>query len=119
MRALICSIALLSASCATTKTALLISGSTIQTAGEAFVKVSGIMNDQLDKKSIPEDKYMQWAEFATKFQAVYPAAVHVWKMAKLANDSAMQAKAAEMIAILLPDLIKFASEVGVIVEELK
>lgn len=119
MRALLCSIALLAASCAHTKDALLISGATIQTAGEQFVAVAELMNDQLDNKKITTEKYMQWAEFASKFQAVYPAAVHIWKMARLANDKVMQDKAAELIVAMIPELVKFASEVGIVVDEVK
>lgn len=99
--------------------ALVITGNTLQAAGEQFLVVAAVMEELATEGKLTEEQYARWAEFGTKFQRVYPAAVHLWKVAVLNRDAALERQAEAILMTLLPELLMFAQELGVTLEVLK
>lgn len=110
-------IALLS-SCAHTS-GLLITGHSLNMVGEQFVVVASYMDEAVKQDQVTHDQYQKWAEFGTKFQAAYPAAVHLYKVAVITNDKILEQKAIDALNALIPELLRFAAEVGVTIEALQ
>lgn len=109
---------LLTSSCTTTQ-ALLITTNSLNMVGEQFLAVHAAMEIAADNGKITPEQYGKWVEFGTKFQAAYPAARQLWKIAVLTGDAILEKQATEMLSTLIPELLKFADEMGVLIMELK
>lgn len=99
--------------------ALIISGNSLKMIGDGFVATSKAMDEAATEGKISAEQYFKWADFGTKFQNTYPAAVHLWKMSVMLNDKELQQKSAELLMVLIPELITFAQEIGVTIMVLK
>lgn len=117
-KTLACLSSLLLLACSHTD-ALIISGHSLNVIGEGFVETAEAMNKAALKGDISSDKYFKWAEFGTKFQATYPAAVHLWRMSVILSDKELQEKSAQLLMVLIPELLQFAQEIGVTIMVLK
>lgn len=118
MRALVCSALLAVTACAHTG-GFVVSGYSLNSVGDQFVVVAAYMNEAVKSGAVSHEQYNKFAEFGAKFQAAYPAAVHLWKIAVLANDKILEQRAIDAIMALVPELLSFAQEVGLTLEELK
>lgn len=98
--------------------AFIITGQSIDTLGEQFVVVAEYMNTAVESGTVSEAQYAKWAVFGKKFQAAFPAAVQLFKIALLTEDAAMREKSIDMIALMIPELLQFAKDAGLVLEEL-
>lgn len=104
--------------CANT-TGFLITGRSLNTLGESFVEVAEAMDKGALQGAISAEQYEKWAEFGAKFQATYPAAVQLWRVSVIANDVALKNNVESTLALLIAELVQFATQVGVTVQVLK
>lgn len=99
--------------------AFLVTAQSVNAMGEQFVIVHDFM-EEAEKNGLVEPKtYAEWRTFGIKFQAAFPVAVDLLKIAILADDLAMKEKAANVIIDMLPELLKFAELTGLTITELK
>lgn len=90
---------------------LLVSGHSINAVGEQFLIVAEFMTDAVKSDNIAEEDFGKWVAFGKKFQATYPSAVHIWQVARLAQDEKLERQAMLLISELIPELLKFAAMV--------
>ena len=99
--------------------AAVVTGQTLNTAGDIFLATADEMLLLAEKGEVTAEQYDEWARFAKKFKAVYMTANELFQIAVITEDAVLEGKALEACATLIPELIKFAQRVGVRVEELK
>lgn len=99
---------ILMSACQTAKP-FVVSGESLDTLGKEFVSTARIYNRLFDERIVTSDQYRKWADFAVKFQKVYPIAVNSWKSARLANDKAAEQKVNESMVIVAKELASLTS----------
>lgn len=94
-------------------TPFVVSGESLDAAGKAFVQVGQTYNRELDAKRVTPEQYRDWAQFARKFQQVYPSAVQLWKSSITVNDAALQKQSSAIVTALVTELSRLGAVVGV------
>lgn len=83
---------------------LVVSGDTLNVAGQTFIATSKAMDAALQLKAVTPEQYAKWSTFKPTFQASFDLAVQLWKSAREANDSILQGHAEAVIQQLLSEL---------------
>lgn len=112
-------IALLSLVGCTHQHAFLITAQSMTAAADQFIVVHDYMEEAAKAGTVEPKTYQAWRNFGLKFQAAFPLALDLFKVAVLADDMVMKEKAADIIIALMPDLLKFAEDTGLVLTELK
>jgi hypothetical protein len=106
MRASLLALVLFS-SCASQKTAFIVTGESLKVLGNQAADVSAAMNKGLDEGKVKPEDYRVWAEFAKRFQLFYPTAVDTWNAAQVINDNLLAGQVGEAIGRMAAELGKF------------
>ncbi len=96
-----------------------VSGQVLNTLGQEFVHVAAEFEAGFASGKISSDAYGKFREFGMKFQAAYPAAVHLWQLSVLTNDKVLESQSLAIIADLMGPLADFAQEVNRTIKELQ
>lgn len=99
-------------SCAGDK-ALIVSGESLVTLADQFVGTAAAMDAALDSGAITPETYKAWAAFGRKFQAAYPLATNLWRVAADTKDEKLRTQVVAVVAQLAADLAGYAALVGV------
>lgn len=99
--------------------AFIVSGESLNTVGQEFLGMADYMDAAAKDGKVTKEQYDKWAAFGLKFVNAFPAAVHLWRLSVMLDDSEMRAKSVEVIMLLIPELMQIAEDVGVSLEQFK
>jgi len=101
--AVLCLLALLTASCATTASPAAVAGVTLDELGATFVATGTLMNELRQTNAINETDYQPWRAFAATFKPTYQAAVLAYQAGATDGDAVRAALAlkAELLRYLI------------------
>ncbi len=90
-------------------TPFIVIGEALDGLGKQFVVVGKAMNHGLDAGTITKEQYRTWADFAKRFQTLYPSLAQGWRDARKATDVLAELSASIVHLHLhtkgMPDLI--------------
>lgn len=66
---------------------LVITGETLDAVGQQFVQTGRLYDRLLDAEKITKDEYRDWANYAKRFQLIYPEAVQAWTAGRSTDDT--------------------------------
>lgn len=96
--------------CAVKPDPVVVSGEALVAAADVFVLTAKMMDDLHTQGTITDDQYKEWAVFGRRFQALYPAVVEAWSVARTHGDPALEQAMLEHASNLVFELYTWSTK---------